>query len=564
MAASVGDRRRDGRRQLGRRRRGGVRAGAKASRGGSPGLVAVVVGLMAAVLVLGSRRARLLPGSGAPRRDDPVGAPIVRVARASLGRRWRVYRTTRTYRRWRQSYASVPDPVSVYRLALAAADEQAIVRQGGRRGSSSPKPDAAIDLGRGAGRITAGARRCAPTSRPACALPCSSRSSPPSGGPGVLLAGSNPPTGASARASRSAAGAPPPGRTAAPLRRARGRVAERRLLLVLGGAAHPPPRRRQASERARLQVLVRTRTSRSADSCSTGSATSASSTSPTPQLLQQDDYGKLWRTTLPVDGEPLTVVEVVNATPEPDGTHRRYFLRVPPTHAPPARPSPGRSASTTHPTTPLRSRPDAVKRSNLKFPSQARAEAAEERRLQAPRRGREVASQLRRQRLASLPCKRFLTGAIEREGGQPRSLALPAFRPSRQQSNQMARLGIYCRASSTKRQSALTSRISSTVLQSASSRRGEQTSSTRHCAREVATLIRFLLKRTRARAERPPRSSSRARRSRPAPPGPGTCRPCRRALPSGTPVAASAPARCTASRRGRPRRRAAASRRSRP
>ena len=47
------------------------------------------------------------------------------------------------------------------------------------------------------------------------------------------------------------------------------------------------------------------------------------------------------------------------------------------------------------------------------------------------------------------------------------------------------------RASSTKWQSAFASRISSTVLQSASRSRGAHTSSTRHCAREDATLIRF-------------------------------------------------------------------------
>jgi hypothetical protein len=46
--------------------------------------------------------------------------------------------------------------------------------------------------------------------------------------------------------------------------------------------------------------------------------------------VQQDDYGKLWRTSLSVDGEQLRVVEVVNSTPDPDGSHRRYFLRVPP------------------------------------------------------------------------------------------------------------------------------------------------------------------------------------------------------------------------------------------
>jgi hypothetical protein len=42
-----------------------------------------------------------------------------------------------------------------------------------------------------------------------------------------------------------------------------------------------------------------------------------------------DEYGILWRIALP-DDEPLVMVEVQNATPEPDGTVRTYFLRVPP------------------------------------------------------------------------------------------------------------------------------------------------------------------------------------------------------------------------------------------
>jgi uncharacterized protein DUF6745 len=42
-----------------------------------------------------------------------------------------------------------------------------------------------------------------------------------------------------------------------------------------------------------------------------------------------DETGVLWR--LPVDGdEPLVMVEVTNSTPEPDGSRRRYWLRVPP------------------------------------------------------------------------------------------------------------------------------------------------------------------------------------------------------------------------------------------
>ena len=31
------------------------------------------------------------------------------------------------------------------------------------------------------------------------------------------------------------------------------------------------------------------------------------------------------------DDEPLVMVRVINSTPEPDGTNKRYMLRVPPT-----------------------------------------------------------------------------------------------------------------------------------------------------------------------------------------------------------------------------------------
>jgi hypothetical protein len=48
------------------------------------------------------------------------------------------------------------------------------------------------------------------------------------------------------------------------------------------------------------------------------------------ELRAQDDYGRLWTTQIRLDGERTHVVEVVNATAEPDGTYRRYFLRVPP------------------------------------------------------------------------------------------------------------------------------------------------------------------------------------------------------------------------------------------
>lgn len=45
--------------------------------------------------------------------------------------------------------------------------------------------------------------------------------------------------------------------------------------------------------------------------------------------VQEDEAGRLWRVRLP-DDEPIAMVEVVNASAEPDGSHRTYWLRVPP------------------------------------------------------------------------------------------------------------------------------------------------------------------------------------------------------------------------------------------
>ncbi len=47
------------------------------------------------------------------------------------------------------------------------------------------------------------------------------------------------------------------------------------------------------------------------------------------QLVQEDDFGRLHQIQFH-DYEPLLMVEVVNATPDPDGTVRRHLLRVPP------------------------------------------------------------------------------------------------------------------------------------------------------------------------------------------------------------------------------------------
>ncbi len=55
------------------------------------------------------------------------------------------------------------------------------------------------------------------------------------------------------------------------------------------------------------------------------------------ELVDEDETGRLWRRSFPGARwnrpEPLVMVEVRNSTPEPDGSVRMYFLRVPPTIA---------------------------------------------------------------------------------------------------------------------------------------------------------------------------------------------------------------------------------------
>lgn len=53
--------------------------------------------------------------------------------------------------------------------------------------------------------------------------------------------------------------------------------------------------------------------------------------------IGQDDTGILWQRALSTreqewrpELQPMTFVEVINGTPEPDGRFKRYFLRVPP------------------------------------------------------------------------------------------------------------------------------------------------------------------------------------------------------------------------------------------
>lgn len=48
------------------------------------------------------------------------------------------------------------------------------------------------------------------------------------------------------------------------------------------------------------------------------------------ERLGTDDFGTLFRRRMPEELEPLMFVEVLNSTPEPDGSFRNYVLRVPP------------------------------------------------------------------------------------------------------------------------------------------------------------------------------------------------------------------------------------------
>jgi len=266
------------------------------------------------------------------RREDPFVAPAVRVARASLGRRWRVHRTSRTYRRWRHSYGRVPDPVSVYRLALAAADEQAIVRAG--RPTREHFPD---EPGSGSEywakvraesqwkqelRTYESARYRAPVLEPLArawidGLYCFWITESPRWRQRHCILVPRP-------AIHTADGR---------LHRPGGPAIEwpSGLSYWFWEGLHIPGRiAAKNSERARLQVLVRTPNLERRRLLLDRIGYERFLDITDAKLIQHDDYGKLWQTTLSIDGEQLRVVEVVNSTPEPDGSDRRYFLRVPP------------------------------------------------------------------------------------------------------------------------------------------------------------------------------------------------------------------------------------------
>ncbi|HLC08464.1 MAG TPA: hypothetical protein VJK06_04200, partial [Methyloceanibacter sp.] len=47
------------------------------------------------------------------------------------------------------------------------------------------------------------------------------------------------------------------------------------------------------------------------------------------QLVAEDEFGSLYLKEI-LDDEPIVMVKVKNSTPEPDGSVKDYFLRVPP------------------------------------------------------------------------------------------------------------------------------------------------------------------------------------------------------------------------------------------
>ena len=272
------------------------------------------------------------PDRGSERREDPIGTPIIRASRASLGRRWRVQRTSRTHRRWRQSYAGVDDPVSAYRLALAATDEEALVREGRpERGQFDPLPGHDTD---GFAQLRAEAA-WKTTVRTYESARCRLFALEP------LVAAFERGLGffwmVEHRRSRR--------RECFAVPRPTLRLQDGRLHHAHGPAVEwpsgvsywfleglPLSKRLVArtSGRAELQVLVRTRNVELRRLLLERLGHERFLEGAGARLLAQDDFGRLWRTELEVDGEALVAVEVANSTPESDGSRKRYFLRVPP------------------------------------------------------------------------------------------------------------------------------------------------------------------------------------------------------------------------------------------
>jgi hypothetical protein len=266
------------------------------------------------------------------RREDLIGAPIVRVARGSLGRRWHVHRTSRTHRRWRRRYAHVPDPVSVYRLALAAADEDAVVRAGLPSRESFEQPAGTGSDWDRKQRAHWQWRKAVQTYDAAqCRLP-TLRPLVDAWAAGLLFFWI---VESRTWSKRSCIAVPRPTLhlEAGRLNRSDGPAVEWKsgTSYWFWEGLHVPKRvAARQSERARLQVLARTRNMELRRLLLNRIGYERFLDIAGSELIAQDDFGKLWRCDLQIDHEPLRVVEVVNSTPDPDGSHRRYTLRVPP------------------------------------------------------------------------------------------------------------------------------------------------------------------------------------------------------------------------------------------
>ena len=257
----------------------------------------------------------------------------VRSENTSSERRLRVHRTSRTYRRWRQSYGRVPDPVSVYRLALAAADEQAIVRAGKPTREQFPEqPRYESDWSaktRAESPVEAGAAhvRVGPLPRPRArtARPRLDRRA-------LLLLGHRVTEMAAAPLhTRSPPRPPRRRRSPPPPRRAGHRVAERPLLLVLGRTPHPPPHRRQ-EQRTRPPASARPHPE--PRTATAPARPDRLRTLPRHHRREPRPAGRL-RQALANQRSPSTGSSSASSRsstrhPEADGSHRRYFLRVPP------------------------------------------------------------------------------------------------------------------------------------------------------------------------------------------------------------------------------------------
>jgi hypothetical protein len=281
---------------------------------------------------------------------DPIGNPIAAAVRSSLGRGWRTRRRRRGIERYRLSVSTVPDPVSVFRLAAEAAHHDRV------RSAPPPALEAirAEELRSSNGREAEyrAERRYAEARRAHAAAEARLSVYAPlvralAAGLGFfwvlerrghrhrqVIAVLRPAVRVDDGRLHSWDGPAVSWRRRVPARWAHGAYE----------AASAPPLEQWFWRGISVPARLATRADRLtvADVASIGNVEvrrlaverlgyERFLAEGGAELVQQDDFGRLWRTGITLHGEPVTVVEVVNATDEPDGSRRRYFLRVPPT-----------------------------------------------------------------------------------------------------------------------------------------------------------------------------------------------------------------------------------------